>query len=263
MDIWARAADRFVDDHYQSLRGRVRTRIIDAHLGEILPGPPAHVIDVGGGAGNQSLPLSRRGYNVTIIDPSPAMLSKARTALEEESEEVRSRVDLIQSTGEEALEHFDPASFDAVLCHAVLPYLEDPEPLVAVLCELATSKGVVSVVAKNRDTLAMAPGLDARWDEALVAFDAGREVNKLGLDTRADTPADIQRMLQENAVEPLGWFGVRLFTDMIAEDIDIGDDEQVVAVELEASRRDPYRQLSRLFHVLGRKLPDSSHPSVA
>jgi hypothetical protein len=26
-------------------------------------------------------------------------------------------------------------------------------------------------------------------------------------------------------------------------------------VELEASRRDPYRQLSRVFHLLGRKRP--------
>ncbi|MGH9047569.1 MAG: SAM-dependent methyltransferase, partial [Acidimicrobiales bacterium] len=27
------------------------------------------------------------------------------------------------------------------------------------------------------------------------------------------------------------------------------------AVELEASRRDPYRQLSRVFHLVGRKAP--------
>jgi hypothetical protein len=27
------------------------------------------------------------------------------------------------------------------------------------------------------------------------------------------------------------------------------------AVELEASRRDPYRQLSRVFHLVGRKGP--------
>ena len=32
-----------------------------------------------------------------------------------------------------------------------------------------------------------------------------------------------------------------------------GVEDLVLAVELEASRRDPYRQMSRLFHLLGRR----------
>jgi hypothetical protein len=41
-------------------------------------------------------------------------------------------------------------------------------------------------------------------------------------------------------------------------ELDPGDSKQVAAkaaVELEASRRDPYRQLSRVFHLVGRKGP--------
>jgi len=45
---------------------------------------------------------------------------------------------------------------------------------------------------------------------------------------------------------------VRLFTDAWSEERAADDlDESMLAVELEASRRDPYRQLSRLFHLLG------------
>ena len=63
------------------LRQIVRHKLVDRGLAEHLPDPPALIADVGGGAGQQALPLSRRGYEVTIIDPSPKMLAEARQRL--------------------------------------------------------------------------------------------------------------------------------------------------------------------------------------
>jgi len=89
-DLRAPLAGRFVDGHYGMLRGRVRTYVIAAHLRDHLPGPPAAVADVGGGAGNQSIPLARDGYQVTIVDPSEAMLARdGLTAMLAESSERR------------------------------------------------------------------------------------------------------------------------------------------------------------------------------
>ncbi|MBV8305090.1 MAG: hypothetical protein JOZ04_12835, partial [Acidimicrobiia bacterium] len=62
-------------------------------------------------------------------------------------------------------------------------------------------------------------------------------------------------------VEPERWYGVWLFVDWLefsGAALDPSDSEEVAAtaaVELEASRRDPYRQLSRVFHLVGRKGP--------
>jgi hypothetical protein len=62
-------------------------------------------------------------------------------------------------------------------------------------------------------------------------------------------------------VEPVRWYGVWLFVDWLefsGVELDPSDSQQVAAtaaVELEASRRDPYRQLSRVFHLVGRKRP--------
>ena len=76
---WARLARPFVDAHYRSLRGRVRTHVIHQHLRR--PSVPSStVVDVGGGAGTQSIPLARAGHHVTIVDPSPAMLERADQA---------------------------------------------------------------------------------------------------------------------------------------------------------------------------------------
>src|SRR5690606_1965337 len=66
--------DRFADENYGSVRGLVRTHTLHQHLLAHLPAPPAALVDVGGGAGHQAVPLAEAGYDVTIVDPSEAML---------------------------------------------------------------------------------------------------------------------------------------------------------------------------------------------
>ena len=113
---------------------------------------------------------------------------------------------------------------------------------------------LVSIVAKNVNVMAMRPALAGDWMTALETFDAGHQINGLGVSTRGDRVEELSRMLQTRHVDPIAWYGVRLFTDGWAPDRSPTDPEDLVlAVELEASRRDPYRQLSRLFHLLGRR----------
>lgn len=119
-DEWAPLAERFVDRHYASLRGRVRTHVIHQHLSRHMGPPPQRVVDVGGGAGNQSVPLAQEGHEVTIVDPSKAMLERAAQRLEAEDPATASRVRLVEAAGEHAPEALGGAVFDAVLCHGVL-----------------------------------------------------------------------------------------------------------------------------------------------
>jgi SAM-dependent methyltransferase len=253
-DLWAPLAGRFVDGHYGTLRGRVRTYVIAAHLREHLPGPPAALVDVGGGAGNQSIPLARAGYQVTIVDPSEAMLARAQARLAAEPGEVAGRVRLVRAGADGARELLGGARFAGVLCHGVIMYVEDPRPFVAALADLAEPGGIVSLVAKNAMALVTRPALEGNWAQALAAFDADRQVNGLGLDTRADTVDDLAAMLAESGVEQIAWYGVRLFTDSWTP-AQLGEDaeDQALEVELQASRRDPYRLMSRLFHLVGRR----------
>ena len=80
-DIWAGLADQFVDGAYASVKGFVRTYVLHNQLLEHLPPAPARVLDVGGGAGHQSFPLAKAGYEVTLLDPSAAMLDRAQSAM--------------------------------------------------------------------------------------------------------------------------------------------------------------------------------------
>jgi hypothetical protein len=84
----------------------------------------------------------------------------------------------------------------------------------------------------------------------------------LGVPTRADTVRELGELLRSRGVAPLRWYGVWLFVDWLdlgGAEVDPRDSTRVQAaaeVELEASRRDPYRQLSRIFHLVGRKGPN-------
>lgn len=254
-DAWAALANPFVEGAYASVKGQVRTYVLHAQLLRHLPEPPASVLDVGGGAAHQSLPLARLGYDVTVLDPSPAMLAKAEQRLRDEPADVRRRVRLVEAPGEKAEAATGGQRFAAVLCHGVLMYVERPEPLVSALCRCTAPGGVLSVMALNARTLAVRPALDRRWADALAAFDATGEVGVLGVGTRGDTVEGLSFLLRQGGVDPEDWYGVWLFSDWLDLPSDGTDVAAVAAVELEASVRDPYRQLSRVFHLVGRAGP--------
>lgn len=258
-DTWAGLADQFVDRAYASVKGQVRTHVLHQQLLEHLPPPPAHLLDVGGGAGHQSFPLARSGYDVTLLDPSPTMLDRAAARLDGLPVGVRRRVRILRGDGETAAQAVAGRRFAAVLCHGVLGYVEDPEPLVEQLCRCTAADGIVSIMTANAHAMAVRPALERRWEDALAAFDSRREVGVLGVPGRADTVEEIGELLGRHGVDPVQWYGVWLFVDWLGfsgVELDSDDSEQVAAtaaVELEASRRDPYRGLSRVFHLVGRR----------
>ncbi len=260
-DIWAGLADQFVDGAYASVKGYVRTYVMHQHLLEHLPPPPASVLDVGGGAGHQSFPLAQAGYEVTLLDSSPAMLDRARQRLRRLPDEARRRVTLLRADGENADEATGGRRFAAVLCHGVLGYLDDPGPLVSQVCRCAGTGGLVSIMTGNARTGAVRPALERRWDDALASFGTRTEIGVLGVRGRADTVEELSELMRRRGVEPLRWYGVWLFVDWLEfsgaalDPADSGQLAATAAVELEASRRDPYRQLSRVFHLVGRKGP--------
>ncbi|MGW4062527.1 class I SAM-dependent methyltransferase [Amycolatopsis sp. NPDC004747] len=248
-DTWAAVAGDFADGAYASAKGRVRTYVMHRQLLEHLPTAPASVLDVGGGAGHQSLPLVRAGYDVTLLDSSAAMLAKARQRLPD-------RVRLVQADGANASAAVAGRRFDAVLCHGVLGYLDQPDPVLDQLCRCVAPGGLVSIMTGNADAAAVRPAMEGRWEDALEAFGTRTETGVLGLPTRADTVEELSEALRRRGVEPVQWYGVWLFVDWLelsGAPPDPAEAERIAAVEFEAGRRDPYRRLSRVFHLVGRR----------
>ena len=261
-DTWAGLADQFVDEAYASVKGYVRTYVMHQQLLEHLPAPPAPVLDVGGGAGHQSFPLAQAGYDVTLLDPSPAMLDKARQRLQRLPGEAQRRVTLLAGRRRERRR----GGGRPTLRRRVVPWR-------ARVPRAAGAAGQPAVPVRRRRRHGLdhdgqrqgdggAPGLGTavgRRPGGVRRQDRDRGAGSAG-------PGRHGGGTQRARAEPRAWshcagtgYGCSSTGSSSAEPSwTPAIHKQVAAtaaVELEASRRDPYRQLSRVFHLVGRKGP--------
>jgi SAM-dependent methyltransferase len=239
------------------LRDVVRQELVARQLDEQIAGrfpvgQRLRVLDVGMGQGTQALRLARAGHQVTGLEQDAKMLAVAREALAAEPEGIRSRVRLIEGDGRETGVHFLPGSFDVVLCHGVLMYVEEPDPLLAGLARMLAPGGLLSLLVRNADALAVRPGLSGDWAATLAAFDTDAYVNRLGLAVRADRLATLTSTLAGIGAALHAWYGVRVFTDTAPDGTPVPEDvETLLAAEERAGRTDPYRQVAALLHLCG------------
>lgn len=173
------------------------------------------------GQGTQALRLARAGHTVTGLESDAEMLRVAREALADEPAGIRERVRLIEGDGLETGVHFLPGSFDVVLCHGVLMYVQEPDAMLAGLARMLAPGGLLSLLVRNGDALAMRPGTAGDWDTTLAAFDTDAYTNRLGLTVRADRLDDLTATLAGIAAPLHAWYGVRIFTDHMSNDVEL------------------------------------------
>lgn len=234
------------DRHYETVPGYVRFRVLREQLRAALPPPPASVLDAGCGPGRFPAALAADGYRVTSLDPSEEMLERAKTVLARHAE--RSR--LVRGTVEEAPRLLSGESFDAVLLHAVVCYVQDLLPVLDGVAAVLRSGGVLSVVFKNRDALPFRHAAEGRFEQALRVLDDPLDAGNLGIVNRARSRGEVEDALSEAGFKVLRAAGVRTFTDLVREEPEERDVEQLVALELRAAEREPHRSVSRLLHLV-------------
>src|SRR5262245_18347641 len=187
MKASAQIDNRFQSDagkyaaYLESPEGRLRLDLSFANVQGFLPVPQPNsllcALDLGGGTGAAAVRLARLGYHVTLVDSSPAMLDIAqRAALDAQ---VNDKITTKHSDVDQLAGLFDGGSFDLILCHNVLEYVEDPA---AVLCAAAkmmkasaSASSMLSVLVRNQtgevlkaaiqsgDLAAANDGLTAEW----------------------------------------------------------------------------------------------------
>jgi S-adenosylmethionine-dependent methyltransferase len=245
-----------------TLRQVVRQAVVARQLAECLPDlPPRRVLDIGCGQGTQALLLARRGHAVTGLDSSAQLLDDFRAALATEPAEVADRVRLVQGGAEALTGLFAPSSFDVVLCQGVLMYFPDPDPLLDAIAQVVVPGGIVSLLVRNGDALAMRPGLLGDWDAVRKAFDGLGYRNRIGVDARADRLQDLTAALARRRMPVSRWYGVRVFTDAAASTAPLPDDatlDAIVQSEEQAGRTDPYRHVAALLHLIAVRRDEAS-----
>lgn len=240
-----------------ALRQVVRQELVARQLATYLPDShPLEVLDVGCGQGTQALRLARRGHHVTGLDSSPTLLADLQRVLEDEPAEVRARVRTVEHDARDLAALFEPGRFDVVLCHGVLMYFPDPEPLLADLGRLVARDGILSLLVRNGDGLAMRPGLLGDWTTASRAFDELSYDNRIGVSARADRFDALASSLSDGGMRVRAWYGVRVFTDAAPVEAAVPDEQELLALlacEERAGATDPYRRVASLTHVIAER----------
>ena len=232
------------DRHYEVTRGRVRAALVLERLEATLLPPPAAVLDVGGGSGVIAVPLADRGYTVTVLDPSPAMLELARGHARDAGVDLR-----LVDGGVERIEELAPGPFDVICCHAVLMYLDDPAEHLATMRRAAHAGATLSLLEKNRLALAMRPGLRGDYAEALRVLEDPVASGNLGIPNRSRSVDEWTDLLLGAGWRLDSWAGIRLFSDLAPDALRDDEYDRLLTLERTAGAREPYRSAARLVHL--------------
>jgi SAM-dependent methyltransferase len=124
----------FLDDadkyaaYLKTPEGRLRLDLTFANLQEFLPMRRSNnsmcALDLGCGTGATAVRLAHLSVHVTMLDSSRAMLDIAKRAASEAG--VGDQVTLKQSDVTELSTLFNVGSFDMILCHNLLEYVDNP-----------------------------------------------------------------------------------------------------------------------------------------
>lgn len=130
-DLWSTLAESFRADPH-----RTDDPVVNLLAGWVTP--DLTVLDVGGGAGRYALPLAIHCRHVTVVEPSPSMVSNLTAACQSAGIE---NVSAVAETWEDA--EVEPA--DIVLCANVVYGVADIEPFVRKLNEHARDRVAIVV----------------------------------------------------------------------------------------------------------------------
>lgn len=243
--------------------GRLRTDLAWANLREFLRAPSGcRALDVGGGTGVLGIRLGEMGFDVTLLDLSEPMLALARSAAD--AKQLGNRIRFHTGDASRLADLFEPASFDAVICHNVLEYMDDPFAVLRNLASLPkrNAESVVSLLVRNR------------WGEVLKAAIKGRDAARATTALRAETvldslygqpvrlfdPNDFRKMVERSGLEPVAVRGVRVVSDyMDGEALSDAANKRLLDFELIVGAQPQLAAIARYIQVIAR--PSSSSRS--
>jgi S-adenosylmethionine-dependent methyltransferase len=235
---------------------RLRYTTAQANLRRHLAQPPLQILDMGGGNGREALPLAALGHTVTLVDFSTEMLADARRNAEAAG--LAERLVTHEAAISALPGLFAPSSFDVVLCHNVLQYVDDPATALADLAALARPGGLLSVIAPNRygePYLSAMLRLDPQ--EALDHLDATTVVARLfDVPVQRFTGEEMIGLLADAGCNLAGHYGILSVCAYIADNEPKYDPTffaPLEVLELALADRYPYYLLARFFHVIARK----------
>jgi S-adenosylmethionine-dependent methyltransferase len=237
-------ANKFDQNIYGTSKGRLRHQMLLHHLSSLIHSPASlDVMDAGGGTGIMSLVFATENHKVTLCDGSEEVLEIAKQRLVNAPNTTIEKRDIL------SLNY--PESFDLVLCHAVLEWVQEPLRIIDKLFVQLRKGGRLSLSFFNRDAALFNNAIWGNFDY----IDAGLNTrNQVKLNPHnAQRPKEIIQYITDNYpnyhIEHKA--GIRCFHDYLHDrSKQIDEYEKLLELELEYGATEPYMWLGKYFHLI-------------
>lgn len=252
--------DRFQGDaqkyaaYLETPEGRLRTDLAFANLQEFLSLAPQSLraLDLGCGTGAIGVRLARLGLDVTLLDPSSPMLDLAERAAKQAG--VLDRIELKAAEAGEISALFPAGSFDLIVCHNVLEFVDDPIAVLRnIACALRASSGLISVLGRNQPGEVLKAALlngDIAAAEQCLTSEWGDE-SLYGGKVRLFTKESLSSMLAAASFTVIAERGVRVVSDYLPPSVSRNQDyELIFKLERKLGKRPEFAAIARYTHCL-------------
>nr|WP_277756031.1 tRNA uridine 5-oxyacetic acid(34) methyltransferase CmoM [Vibrio parahaemolyticus] len=248
-------AHKFAKNIYGSDKGEIRQIIVWEDFLQILSEldasqQPLEVLDAGGGLAQMSQKLAKLGHRVALCDLSSEMLQLAKQDIEKNG--LLEQYRLIHSPVQSIAEHMEE-QVDLVMFHAVMEWLVDPKTALETVLEQVKPGGIASVMFYNHHGLVYKNVVCGNIPHIL---DGMPHRKRFKLQPQEGLkPEDVYQWIEEAGFSICGKSGIRSFSDYIGNMQYMGDYEfeDVLALEKQLCRQEPYLSLGRYIHVWAKK----------
>jgi SAM-dependent methyltransferase len=221
---------------------RLFKKIVWVQIGDI---EGKKILDFGSGEGITANHFAKKN-DVTAIEPSEEMLSNAWKDYE-----------YTQIVGDvNALSGISDETFDIIICHNVLEYIDDKEAVIKALARVLKKDGILSIAKHNRTgrVMQMAVLLDD-FEKANALLDGENSMaSKFGV-IRYYEDKDILEWESNLVISEV--FGIRTFWDLQQNQEKHGDEDwqrKMLQLEMRVAQIPEYRDIAFFHHLLLKKL---------
>jgi S-adenosylmethionine-dependent methyltransferase len=257
-DRFQSGADKYAA-YLETPEGRLRCDLAFANLQDFLVLPQSgrslRGLDLGCGTGASAVRLARLGIHMTLLDSSSAMLDIAKRAAREAN--VEGRIALNHGDAAQVADLFPSRSFDVVLCHNILEYVDDPNSVLSAAAKVlqGDSTGILSILVRNRAgevfKAAVKAG-DLEAAERSLTTMWGRESLFCGR-VRLFTLDSLQVMTKGASLAVAAERGVRVILDYLPPQISRHEEyERIFELERKLGSRPEFAAVARYTQVIAR-----------
>ena len=262
MKVSIKSENRFESDtsryaaYLETPEGRLRAELTFANVGDFLPATgfeSLFALDLGCGTGATAIQLARLGIRVTLFDSSQAMLDLAERTIIEAG--VTDKVTIKHGDAAQLTDTLQKRSFDIILCHNVLEYVNEPAAVLRGAVHVMRSSAILSVLVRNQGGEVLKSALqsgDLAAAEDNLTAEWGQE-SLYGGKVRLFTAEALESMLKDASLTLIARRGVRIISDYLPPQISRSAEyERIFALERMLSKRGEFFGIARYMHYLAR-----------